>query len=46
MAKKTINIDIEINTKKAEEAVSKFGKFLGVEDTPATARLYRVVIYN
>ena len=33
MAKKTINIDIEINTKKAEEAVSKFGKFLGVEDT-------------
>ncbi len=33
MAKKTINVDIEINTKKAEEAVSKFGKFLGVEDT-------------
>ncbi|SBW07068.1 hypothetical protein [uncultured Dysgonomonas sp.] len=32
MAKKTINVDIEINTKKAEEAVSKFGKFLGVED--------------
>ena len=33
MAKKTINIDIEINTKKAEEAVSKFGKFMEVEDT-------------
>ena len=33
MAKKTINVDIEINTKKAEEAVSKFGKFMEVEDT-------------
>jgi|GEM_PF-3971756 len=33
MAKKTINVDIEINTKKAEEAASKFGKFMGVEDT-------------
>ncbi|MBF0647494.1 hypothetical protein IR083_01520 [Dysgonomonas sp. GY75] len=33
MAKKTINVDIEIDTKKAEEAASKFGKFLGVEDT-------------
>ncbi|WP_419032570.1 hypothetical protein [Dysgonomonas gadei] len=33
MAKKTINVDIEIDTKKAEEAVSKFGKFLEAEDT-------------
>lgn len=33
MSKKTINVDIEINTKKAEEAVSKFGKFMEVEDT-------------
>lgn len=33
MSKKTINVDIEINTKKAEEAASKFGKFMGVEDT-------------
>ncbi|MDR1718100.1 MAG: hypothetical protein LBS20_19880 [Prevotella sp.] len=33
MAKKTINVDIEINTKKAEEAASKFGKFMEVEDT-------------